>query len=753
MPESKINAIGAYAFQGEVDGSYKGSDFWQQETLKPGTKLVQLDFPRGNAETHTSSKFFTTYDELQKHIDPTTGKVDTAALSERLQVGAYRPDFKSEYSHSPKVTIYEVIDEVSVASAKVSDNVSFGKGGAQQYYTNVANQSQIKNAETGEGFLKRIDEVESFNTTPRLPVYDDLRAAKTDLEVRDVMDKHHGAFRDALVQSGNEKALEVAKDMTLRKDFSETARDTLKKNNPEAIKSAEIPDAKATTLDLDAKTLSQVERIRDESLGRSPDRGADGPDRGNTPDSGPDRAPDASAKPPAALDEAGRADAATRLSGADELGELRSFAATPDGSVSHIIDTKNSTIYTLNGDDVSGVQKFDSSKEAGHAFGKMMDEAAQAHPNTFKGLPEVHNSLGSLGNHIDDLGRPTWRKALGAAGDTAAEFGGKATKILGPLGVAAAGAEVYGLEMKLQDYEKFGLVPEEAMTAYRANLVAHTAQATVDPSLVGGEAVVQGAHELWANQYGIDDKVKEALAPGSLVKDVYGAKQWLDAQALKAQMEVADYVKEVWNDPNKIVRDVEAVGDAVIDTAVNTAQAIGNAAVDTAEAVGGYASSRFEEPEKLLDDAAAAGSAIYHAPGRAWNALFGPDEPSALERSLEAAGSTPPFVPYGQAAQQFSDDREILRASDPQAALPVTQAANHPEAEATFVRLHEAGIERFPAEAIKGDTAQERVGNILVQAQEIDQDLQAERALEQQADLNQHVQPHYQAEEEYEYGY
>jgi len=88
MPESKINAIGAYAFQGEVDGSYKGSDFWQQETLKPGTKLVQLDFPRGNAETHTSSKFFTTYDELQKHIDPTTGKVDTAALSERLQVKA-----------------------------------------------------------------------------------------------------------------------------------------------------------------------------------------------------------------------------------------------------------------------------------------------------------------------------------------------------------------------------------------------------------------------------------------------------------------------------------------------------------------------------------------------------------------------------------------------------------------------------------------------------------------------------------------
>ena len=443
---------------------------------------------------------------------------------------------------------------------------------------------------------------------------------------------------------------------------------------------------------------------------------------------------------------AGRA----RLLAADELGELRGFAASPDGSVSHLIDTKTSTIYTLNGDDLTGVQKFDNSKEAGHAFGRMMGEAAQAHPDSFKGLPEVHSSLGSLGSHIDDLGRPAWRKALGAAGDTAAEFGGKATKILGPLGVAAAGAEVYGLEMKLQDYEKFGLVPEEAMLAYRANLAAHTAQATVDPTLVGGEAVVQGAHELWAHEFKIDDNVKEALAPGSLVKDVYSAKQWLDAQAMKAGMEVADYAKEVWNDPSKVVRDLESAGEAAWDVTVNAAEAVGTAAVNTAEAVGDYTASRWEEPERLLDDAAAAGSAIYNAPGRAWKALFGPDEPSSLERSLDAAGATPPLVPYEQAVQQFSDDRAVLRVSDPEASLPITQAANHPEAEAMFVRLSDAGIERFPAAALEGDKAQDRVGNVLVQAQEIDQDLQAERARDQSGVHNEHVQS-YQAEDEYAY--
>ena len=736
MPNPKEQLVEAFADQGKAEWQYAGVDAWKNGTIKAGTRIAQIEYRDAADAAKPNSRYFTDVSEIEKVTGP-NGKVDMTALSERLQVKAHGGQYNAS------VSIYEATEDIAVTTSKITDNPALGAGGANQYFV----PQDVK--ELGKS-LEKLDQLTGVNRTPRLPVFDDLSRVNDSGEIKDVIERYNLEYIDALEESGNPKALEVANDMKERQAFSETARDI--KGDPEAIKAVEFPDT-ATTLDLDAKTLSQVERIRDESLGRSPDRGADGPDRGNTHESGPDRAPDTPAKPPAALDEAGRADAATRLSSADELGELRSFAATPDGSVSHIIDTKNSTIYTLNGDDVSGVQKFDSSKEAGHAFGKMMGKAAQAHPNTFKGLPEVHNSLGSLGNHIDDLGRPAWRKALGAAGDTAAEFGGKATKILGPLGVAAAGAEVYGLEMKLQDYEKFGLVPEEAITAYRANLVAHTAQATVDPSLVGGEAVVQGAHELWANQYGIDDKVKEALAPGSLVKDVFGAKQWLDAQALKAQMEVADYVKEVWNDPNKIVRDVEAVGDAVIDTAVNTAQAIGNAAVDTAEAVGGYASSRFEEPEKLLDDAAVAGSAIYHAPGRAWNALFGPDEPSALERSLEAAGSTPPFVPYGQAVSQFSDDREILRASDPQAALPVTQAANHPEAEATFVRLHEAGIERFPAEALEGDTAQERVGNILVQAQEIDQDLQAERALEQQAALNQHVQPHYQAEEENEYGY
>ena len=79
-------AIDAYSWQGE--GSYQGADAWQFETLKPGDKLVQFDFPRDTVDTETASQFFTTYEELQKYIDPDTGKVNTAALSGRLQVKA-----------------------------------------------------------------------------------------------------------------------------------------------------------------------------------------------------------------------------------------------------------------------------------------------------------------------------------------------------------------------------------------------------------------------------------------------------------------------------------------------------------------------------------------------------------------------------------------------------------------------------------------------------------------------------------------
>jgi len=539
--------------------------------------------------------------------------------------------------------------------------------------------------------------------------------------------------------------------MLERQTFSKTTREI--QGNPTAVRAVDIPDASATALDLDSKTLSQVERIRDEALDHGPNRGVDGPAKSASPENNPatpdEGAPNRGAPDvaPAALDDAALADSKARIAATDELGELRGFAATPDGSTSHLIDTKTSTIYTLTGDDLTGVQKFDNSQDAGHAFGRLMSEAAETHPSTFKGLPGVHNSLGALGSHIDDLGRPAWRKALGAFGEGAAEFGGKATKILGPLGIGFAGTEAYALEMKLQDYEEFDLVPEEAMLAYRGILTAHTAQATVDPSLVGGEVAVQVAFDEWAKAYGIVDNVKEALEPGSLLEDVADGAKWLGDQAEAAGMAVKDYAVSRWNDPGRLGEDWDNIKDTAEDAAVAAGNAIGYAA----EAVGDYAVDRYKNPEKLLDDAQAVGEtigegaqlvggavidgaesvggAISSGAKGAWNYLFGNDESSVPEDAIDSTDIPPPVVPFGQAVGQFSDDRKILRELDPQSELQVTQAANHPEAEAMFIRLNDEGMTRFPKAALEGDTPQDRVGEILTQAREIDTDRMAEKGL------------------------
>ncbi|MEP1231569.1 MAG: hypothetical protein ABJG88_12920 [Litorimonas sp.] len=349
--------------------------------------------------------------------------------------------------------------------------------------------------------------------------------------------------------------------------------------------------------------------------------------------------------------------------------------------------------------------------------------------------------------------------ALGAFGEGAAEFGGKASKILGPLGVAAAGAEVYGLESKLRDYEEFGLVPEEAMLAYRANLTAHTAQATVDPSLVGGEVVVQAAHDQWAKAYGISDEVKEALEPGSLLEDVYDATQWLEAQASAAGMAVKDYAVDRFHNPEKIGDDLERIGDAALNFGSDVLETTGQAV----DAVGDYADARWNNPALFADDAQAVGGAIKDGVMGVWGSLFGKDEPSSLERTLENAGATPPFIPYSQGVEQFVNDRETLNAQDPQAQWTETRAANHPSAEAMLVRLHDAGIERLPSDIIAGETARERVSDVLTVTHDIDKSLnlqadnnrdqgQGQEQLQSEGTQNQNV-THAYTQEEYDYAY
>ena len=112
---------------------------------------------------------------------------------------------------------------------------------------------------------------------------------------------------------------------------------------------------------------------------------------------------------------------------------------------------------------------------------------------------------------------------------------------------------------------------------------------------------------------------------------------------------------------------------------------------------------------------------------------------------------TQPFVSLEDAIRQFAQDRDILREQDPEAEQILTQAANHPNAEAMFVNLHESGVKNLPAEALDGDTPKDRVQNILLEVRDVEQKLEREAS----HDLHEnHTSPanNFQAEEELDYG-
>ena len=65
-----------------------------------------------------------------------------------------------------------------------------------------------------------------------------------------------------------------------------------------------------------------------------------------------------------------------------------------------------------------------------------------------------------------------------------------------------------------------GVIDEGGRLAYDALLSGHIAQATLDPTLVGGEAATQGAFKAWAQAHGVPEAYREELRPSSLVRDL-----------------------------------------------------------------------------------------------------------------------------------------------------------------------------------------------------------------------------------------
>jgi len=441
-----------------------------------------------------------------------------------------------------------------------------------------------------------------------------------------------------------------------------------------------------------------------------------------------------------------------KLQEADAAGRLRTF--TDDAGKTHAVDLQGHATYTLEFDPDTGIPKvsdavqYPDAETAGRAFGQSLSGHGD--------MSSIQRSLSGAAEHVSDLGRSQLANNIDEIASEGGKFLGRASKVLGPLGVAAAGAEAASLEMKLQDFEDFGLVDPEAMLAYRAILVTHTAQATVDPTLVGGEAVTQGAYHQWKEHYGIDDKVGKELQPGSLVKDVYTAKQWLDAQADAAGEATIDYAKSVIENPSRLITDVENIREATA-TAVEAAYEAGSEQLEKAsEVLERYGSSRIENPSLILDDLATVGrtSADIGASalktinpalrpamniGRAAIERLRGDEAPEVELDpaapisgdLNAEGSR--VIDMREALQDLHDTQTGLQITDPQGNSTLSQVLNHTEGQALFKTLVDARVDGLRVNYGPDAPADTRISGLFesaqaeIQARGLEPELQAQR--------------------------
>lgn len=441
-----------------------------------------------------------------------------------------------------------------------------------------------------------------------------------------------------------------------------------------------------------------------------------------------------------------------KLQEADAAGRLRTF--TDDTGKTHAVDLQGHATYTLEFDPHSGLPvvgdavQYPDAESAGRAFGQSLIGHGD--------MSSVQRSLSGAAEHVSNLGRSQLANNIDEIASEGGKFLGRASKVLGPLGVAAAGAEAASLEMKLQDFEDFGLVEPEAMLAYRAILVTHTAQATVDPTLVGGEAVTQGSYHLWKEQYGIDDKVGKELQPGSLVKDVYTAKQWLDAQADAAGEATIDYARSVVENPGRILTDVENIREATANT-VEAAYEAGSEQLEKAsEVLERYGSSRIEDPSLILDDLAMVGRRGADVGTRALEMANPTLRPAinmgraAIERMRAAdtvESDIDPAAPIAgdpnaegarivdmrEALQDLHDTQRGLQMTDPQDASTLSQVLNHTEGQALFKTLVDARIDGLRVNYDPDAPTDTRIAGLFesaqaeVQARGLEPELQAQR--------------------------
>ncbi|TVQ81876.1 MAG: hypothetical protein EA357_11500 [Micavibrio sp.] len=95
-------------------------------------------------------------------------------------------------------------------------------------------------------------------------------------------------------------------------------------------------------------------------------------------------------------------------------------------------------------------------------------------------------------------------------------FLSKGTKLLGVAGLAGVGYEVSQLERNANRALSNNEISQGAHREYQGVIAGHIAQATADPTLIGGEVAVQRGYDTWANRHGVEGSLRDNMRPSAL---------------------------------------------------------------------------------------------------------------------------------------------------------------------------------------------------------------------------------------------
>ncbi len=202
------------------------------------------------------------------------------------------------------------------------------------------------------------------------------------------------------------------------------------------------------------------------------------------------------------------------LNSSDNIG----FFAGKDGTQSVILNADENKLIISDKKNGIKIVEFGNEDDLLTAYGKHLDTETKrlgSMPTEFAGkyddiaaqFQKTTKLVARVGGKLSDLMR----------------FAGKAAKVLGPLGFIGAVAEAEEMDKSADRLAEVKLISPEAAQAYKDTVTApHVIQATVDPSLVCGEAGIQASFEEWCKLWNVPEAAKIELEPSSLIEMIFG---------------------------------------------------------------------------------------------------------------------------------------------------------------------------------------------------------------------------------------